>query len=344
MEIDFNTFAQLIILLFILFVGVELILRLKGRIPVKKETEKSVIKPEGMFYISDPELGFSHQEGEYQFEIHGRFNFKARHNKQGHRITGVNAGGSAITEKPRIWIFGCSYTYGWLLNDNDTYPWLLQEKLKNYEITNFAVSGYGTLQPYLQLKKALKHHEPPEIVILGYCSFHEKRNTIERKWKKEHSYIDRDIPFKVPCARFDKSGKLVFDFDSMYYRGFPFSESSAIMKVIENRYNIWHDRKLNSRKVTHEILGRLNELCIESGTLFILAGLHEGMGTKETLRNCEKLGMTTVDISVDRSPQSPENYHYPFDSHPSALANQKYADKLHLFLNQKKLVTHVDTK
>jgi len=50
------------------------------------------------------------------------------------------------------------------------------------------------------------------------------------------------------------------------------------------------------------------------------------------LEFAEKNGIANVDITVDTS--LPENNNRPHDSHPSAIANQKYADKLGAFLRK----------
>jgi hypothetical protein len=46
--------------------------------------------------------------------------------------------------KPEIWLFGCSFTHGWSLNDEETYPWVLQERLPMYEVVNYGAWRCGT--------------------------------------------------------------------------------------------------------------------------------------------------------------------------------------------------------
>ena len=48
------------------------------------------------------------------------------------------------------------------------------------------------------------------------------------------------------------------------------------------------------------------------------------------LKFAEKNGIPKVDISVDRN--IAENTNRPYDAHPSAVANRKYAEKLERFL------------
>src|SRR5262249_10125369 len=81
-------------------------------------------------------------------------------------ITG-NPFGKAIDR-----VFGCSFTYGWLVNDAETYPYLLQAALPEYRIVNFAVPGYGNVQSLLQFKRALATHaNKPALALFTYGFF-----------------------------------------------------------------------------------------------------------------------------------------------------------------------------
>jgi hypothetical protein len=334
-----STTVMVIILLIILFAGLEIILRVKGRKPVLKSIEKSIIKPEGKFYKEDPVVGFRHQQGEFELNISNRFQFTARHDADGHRLTSYDIDDKTQNHpEKQIWMFGCSYTYGWLIRDDETYPWLLQEKLSDYKIHNFAVSGYGTLQPYLQYRQAISEKKSPSIVILGYSDFHDKRNTIERRWKKEHSYVERTGSFRVPIARLNNQDELLLDYDNMKYRAFPFSRHSALMNLIENHFDIHHDKKLKSSETTKKILLRFKKLCDKHETVFIVAGIQKNNRTKEMLKFCESSGIYTVDISVEKGSKAPENSHYPYDNHPSPLAHKLYAAKLYSYLYNHKII------
>ena len=60
---------------------------------------------------------------------------------------------------------------------------------------------------------------------------------------------------------------------------------------------------------------------------FIVAGISQG---DAILAFAEKRAIPNVDISVDRRLR--ENTNLPHDSHPSAIANKRYANKLEEFL------------
>lgn len=65
----------------------------------------------------------------------------------------------------RILLIGDSSGFGWGVQDNETFAALLEEQLANVEVVNLSVSGYGTDQELLRLKKeGLSYH--PDLVII----------------------------------------------------------------------------------------------------------------------------------------------------------------------------------
>jgi lysophospholipase L1-like esterase len=89
-------------------------------------------------------------------------------------------------EKPpntvRIIALGDSFTFGWGVNLSDTYVKVLERKLNemnataNFQVMNFGVPGYNTLEEIEFLKqKGLKYK--PDIVLLGYAAGDLHNNT-----------------------------------------------------------------------------------------------------------------------------------------------------------------------
>jgi lysophospholipase L1-like esterase len=89
-------------------------------------------------------------------------------------------------EKPpntvRIIALGDSFTFGWGLNLSNTYVKVLERKLNemnataNFQVMNFGVPGYNTLEEIEFLKqKGLKYK--PDIVLVGYTAGDLQNNT-----------------------------------------------------------------------------------------------------------------------------------------------------------------------
>lgn len=337
-SIDPAVVFQVCILLFILFAGFEWILRNEGVRPSNAKRTKSKITPEGEFYKAHPVLGFANRPGEFHFNINeGDFFFSARHDQNGHRITSLEPVSSDINySKSRIWIFGCSFIYGWLVQDHETFPWLLQDKLKECKVTNFSVSGYSTLQSYLQCKEAFTENGsvPPEIVMVFYGSkLHDQRNAFTRNRKKAFTRLDRISPFKVPCGRLDEKEKLSIKYEKIRYVGMPLISHSAFMNYVDNKINSRLDGRIDQFGVSKQILTEFNHLCIENNAKFVIGGIVQDHNTKKMLDYCKSMGIKTVDVAVDRRPEHVHDY----DFHPSPLAHQKYTDRVLQFLQDEQL-------
>jgi hypothetical protein len=106
-------------------------------------------------------------------------------------------------EKPnntiRIIVLGDSVTFGWGINVSDTYPKVLERMLNNdlnttinFEVLNFGVPGFNTLEEiHLLEKKGFKYN--PDVVIIGYVAGDAENNT---KLKTKEIFIEVDKLFK----------------------------------------------------------------------------------------------------------------------------------------------------
>jgi hypothetical protein len=333
-------FGTFILLIVVLCAGLEIILRSKGITPLKINKEASVIKPEGKFYKEHKLLGFVHQPGEYSFTINSRFQFSSTHGELGFRVSKKINGKSGDNNgvKPQVWIFGCSYTYGWLVNDYETFPWILQEKLRGYCVVNMGVVGYSTFQSFLLFQEMIAITKTPVIVILAYADFHDRRNTFTRARKRSWARLERVRPFNIPCLRINKYRILTFKYEKLQYNGFPFSKYLAVTRFFENKYNNYFDNRLKSHDVTRLLMLQFHRACSQRDIEFVIAGLHNNEKTKIMLEFCKQNGISSTDISVERGPDHPEHTFYPYDEHPSPLAHKKYAEKLYEYLTISKMV------
>jgi hypothetical protein len=233
--------------------------------------------------------------------------------------------------KGKICIFGDSITYGWSINDNETYPWLLQQRLPDYELINFGVNGYGTIQNLIQLREALKNGAAPKVVVLTYASWHDARNTFIRGRGKMLAPAASLGPVNQPYAWLDGRGQLKVASDILGYREFPLMRYSALMNALEESYDRYEERHAQSHEITKAIIKEFADLCKARGIELVVAGLTSDPTTLDMLSYCKSQGLKTVDIWVDCL-NIKENNNLPYDSHPSAIAHRQYAQKLELFL------------
>lgn len=132
--------------------------------------------------LADPELGYRCIPGVHRLAmVHGgkRKEFRVTIGDDGYRVTG-NAKADPL--KPVVAIHGCSYTWGFLLNDEETYPWKLQALLPEYSVRNLAQNGFGTAHALLQARSM---KPAPAVAIVAYAAFHKPRNSPSQEWMRQ---------------------------------------------------------------------------------------------------------------------------------------------------------------
>ena len=297
----------------------------KGYQPWRAEAADVRVMPGERFFVPDPVLGYKQLPGQFVVTLKNVFNFRVTHLPNGLRITHPLETYNNPSNKEEIWIFGCSFTHGWALNDEESYPWLLQAQLPEYEVVNFGVEGYGTIHSLLQYRDAIKEKRP-KVAVLAYLSFHDERNTNLRMWRKNvEAWDDRLGKRRQPYARLDRDGNLRYSSELSAYHEFPFMRYSAFSHWLELHYNSFEERYANSRAVSQALIRQMDAEAKENGVKFLVAGLGYDNSTRRMLSYLQGHGTRAVDISVD--PLIKGNS-LAYDPHPGPLADKSYAVKL----------------
>lgn len=307
--------------------------RLRGIKPWTPDTMDMSVEPGGGFYAPHPTLGYSNLPGKFVITQHnGTYTWRATHLDSTLRITRpLETYGEGQPAKDEIWIFGCSWVYGWALNDHETLPWTLQERLRDYEIVNFGAGAYGTIHSLIQFREALERGEKPRVAVLTYAWFHNERNTYIRMWRKETAPYNELGSVLFPSARIDGSGALRYKMVEVEYAEFPFMRSSALMHAIEMFYNRNVEYHLSKTEaVTKALIREFYNLCRKEDIGFVLAGLDDYYKTVEVLNHFGRMGVPAVDISIEDFDDGYRNL--PYDPHPNAGAQEIFAGKLESFL------------
>ena len=331
-------FLFILISLILVFIVGEIGLRLIGFKPDNTDPRSLVrVEPGGKYYRADDYLGYTHVAGKYRVFLQYNYSFITTHDSNTLRITHPIIQDSAYAAKDKIWIFGCSITHGWSINDWETYPWRIQQDFPSYEVINYGVSGYGTIHSLLQLKRNLAIKKKPRIVILAYMSMHDVRNTLTANRRKAATVYNFLGPICQPYASLDKSGKLViYKPVDVVYHPVPLNTVSALIHFLERAFNALEARFSNSHEVTRALISEINDICVQNNIVFILAGVDGDSQTREMLGYFKKKGVNTIDISIDN--KSGKFNNLPYDAHPNGLANAIYARKLEDFISQHKLL------
>lgn len=334
----FALYSVYLLALLLVFLGAaEAIVRARGYKPWQAENasvSSIQIEPGGKFFQTHPLLGYSHIPGRFAVSVarppsgsdaatdNQRLRFSVTHLPNGLRVTHpLETYGTRPAPDGDIWIFGCSFTHGWTVNDDQTYPWLLQQQFPTFEVVNFGVSGYGTVHSLIQFREALKT-QTPKVAVLAYADFHDERNTFARSRRKAVAPWNRLGPLVQPYARLDQAGALQFFLADVEYPEFPLMRHLALSHFIESTYDELELRRLQSHAVSEALIGEMAALAKQHGIKFVVAKI----SGSSPLALPGSVSGPLVDISVDGT--RPENTNLPYDSHPSALAHRHYAQTL----------------
>jgi hypothetical protein len=306
----------------------EAALRLGGFHPYRPARPRIAIEPGGLLTAPDPVLGFTYIPGRFRVTFDNGDSWMTTHRPDTLRITRPDGDGRASRRRPGLWIFGCSFVHGWGLNDDETLPWKLQERLPQYDVANFGVGGYGTLQSLLQLRRAFEHEAAPAVAVLAYAGFHDERNTLARRWQKagyEYAHLGTT---KSPYARI-VGGALQPSFDWPDYRGFGWIKVSALAELADEAYGPLEVRLLRSHRVSELLVEQLAREAVGHGVHFVIAGISRDAGTGAMLRYAATRGIPSIDVSVDLGRWGNR---IRWDGHPNGVANDKSAERLAMFL------------
>jgi len=328
-RVSINVLCFLSSVLIVLILG-ELILRTQGHQPWEIEKLNIRVEPGGKFAKKHSKLGYIHFPGHFKVILKDNYSFTVTHGADSLRLTEPFRTDIIEKERKEIWVFGCSYTHGWSLNDDETYPWLLQKEFPKYKIVNFGVGGYGTLQSLIQFREALKTRRKPAMVIVAYAAFHDIRNTFLRIRQQSIVPFNKLGPLIQPYGRFDRNGKLNYYMADVEYREFPLMRYSAFVHLLEKQFNKIEMHFSKSHKVSRAIMEDFYTLASKNNIQFVVAGID--LRSDKMLEHLDELGVSAVNISVDKKMKQYNNL--PHDPHPSAEANRVYARKLSTYLKE----------
>jgi hypothetical protein len=318
---------------FCLMMGVlEAVLRFTKEPPWEPDLTPFRVEPGGRLYEDDPIIGYRLNPGRFTVYMADGFPVQTTHLPTHERAT---SGTDQPSGRAEIWIFGCSYTYGWSVNDGETFPWLTQQALPSFRVRNFGVPGYGDLQGLLRFREELIEGVNPKMVVLVYASFHDERNAGLRGWQK--SLIaprNGNIgPQSQPRATLDSEGNLKVSEHPEEFWELPGMRTSSILHSIEKMWNKIEANTVPTEKISQQIIRNLAREAAKAGAGFLLVGIENDPKTESMISWWVQEGGKAVDISVNMNKNGMRNN--PHDCHPSPQAHRIYADQLIQALKKK---------
>ncbi|RMG09347.1 MAG: hypothetical protein D6731_19805 [Planctomycetota bacterium] len=305
----------------------ELGLRAAGRTPFRPDPSMIVRVDPGPLIEPHPLLGYRNAPGRHHVTYRCGYSYTTTVTAKGTRATRPREREADYAGRPRIVVLGCSFTYGWSLADQDTYPWLLQQALPEFDVVNEGVAGYGTIHQLLRAKELLAARERPALIVATYGTLHDERNVVSRRFRKAVVPFDNQIRTLDSVRAFvSESGSVRIERIPLRYRPPPLIRRSALVEAMDECWNSLELAWLAPHRTTLRLLECLANACREAHVPLLLAGVWDDEATRRTLAVLAKLGVTTVDASVDLN--DPRMNLLPVDWHPSAAANRVYAHRV----------------
>ncbi|MGB1040805.1 MAG: hypothetical protein ACPGVD_08035, partial [Flavobacteriales bacterium] len=261
-----------IYILLLLFPCFEIALRIVGGKPYENETYKIEITPRNAF-IGDDSLGIALNPGQYKIKLNDTIEFITTHTAEGRRIVDENK-----IDSTSIVSLGCSFTYGYGVNDKENFTSLLQSHFPTHKLMNYGVPGYGTVQSYLQLQQILKSEKIPEVVILNFSSYHLDRNALtpyyRRALKIGFSQSMDFIDFLMDDSRFpyvsdENKKEIKFENWNELYQDWTGRNYFASINYLQTAVDKVITEKMDLQTISVSLIKKMNDLCAKEGCKFV---------------------------------------------------------------------------
>jgi hypothetical protein len=301
------------------------------------------------FFRPDSTLGWENGVGTYtvfKTADHTKL-FEFSTDREGDHITSIP--GTIMTpHKGSIYLYGCSYTFGFSVPDSATMGYKLQSLLPEYRVVNKGVPGYGLAQMYLSLQKSVAKGDTPTIAVFNYIDFHDTRTPL----CKDVSSSMCVAVTQSKTHRFDNAYypyySLVKDSLKLFHTLFPDlthhwvgTDRSSFLMLINQIYMYFKDEGDFTffHRISLETAVDMMNYCKTNHITAVFANLRETREiprTTDIMDTLKSHGFYTLDYSTDIAPHQ---YTAPNDpGHPSCQAHTIFARRIYETLMKHQLI------
>ncbi|WP_148285390.1 SGNH/GDSL hydrolase family protein [Nonlabens dokdonensis] len=318
-------------IIILLPICLEISLRILNAKPYVQQDYHISSTPEEPF-IADDSLGIVLKTGTYDITLNHKLTFTSTHQENQTRRVAFKEERQIDSEK--IAVLGCSFTYGYGVNDEEHFTSLLQKRHPNFDFVNYGVIGYGTTHGYLQLKKWDENNEVPKMVILNFATDHFNRNVLSSSYRRALSIgFNRSLgntnqlmnDARYPVTLNSKLEISHVKWNEMYEDWMGRSVFSSI-NFIQTKSDEINDLANQPVEITYSLIKEMKTICDKNNAKFIVSFLDENEQSKTLKERLTNLGITMVDVDFDF--QNKKMINYPYDNHPNALGHKMIADKI----------------
>ncbi len=221
--------------------------------------------------------------------------------------------GAAEATGKRVAVYGCSFTYGSALADDETFCALLQQARPDLRILNRGIGGHGTVQNLLQLRRDIAAGAV-DAAVFAVISDHKYRNVPHPQRMRQFLSPDWDQlgVEHVPVARFGAGGAMRIVYVPLWQ---PVIEREDFSVFLPD------DHMLNT--ATLAVLQAVRDQARAAGIplrLVLLDALDPGFNAVVAAHFDDARDVST--------PFDADHTFQPRDVHPNPRANRLYAERL----------------
>src|SRR5262245_40252774 len=239
----------------------------------------------GEAYQFDSELGWLPVPNAASQQTTGNRTISVKHNSLGLRERELSD-----TAPDKILLLGDSFTYGYDAEVNERFSDLLQKELPQYGIVNAGVSGYGTDQEFLLMKR-LWNDIRPKLVVLTFCVDNDRDDNSSsfryRKYYKPYFVRTHEGEWQVrgyPLPRLTPD-----DIPSSVW-----VERFALARFVVNAYWALRNREIIVPDRTEDLIGMMRQT-VEARGARLVVGLQRHEPRLEAYLQAQKIPYTTFD-------------------------------------------------
>jgi GDSL-like lipase/acylhydrolase family protein len=239
----------------------------------------------GEAYQFDAELGWLPVPNAAAQHTTGNRTISVKHNSLGLRERELSD-----IAAPTILFLGDSFTYGYDAEMNERFSDLLQKELPQYGIVNAGVSGYGTDQQFLLMKR-LWNDIRPKLVVLTFCVDNDRDDNSSsfryRKYYKPYFVRTHEGEWQVrgyPLPRLTPD-----DIPSSVW-----VERFALARFVVNAYRALRNREIIVPDRTEDLIGMMRRT-VEARGARLVVGLQRHEPRLEAYLQAQKIPYTTFD-------------------------------------------------
>jgi len=222
--------------------------------------------------------------------------------------------GAADRQGTRLAVYGCSFTYGTGLADNETFVARLQKDLPETRFLNRGIGGHSTLQNLLQFRRDIAEGQV-DAAIFAIISDHRFRNIAHPQRMRQFLKKDWHVLGieHVPVLQQGRDGQNAIVYVSLWQPALQYGDFDVFLP---------DDHMIDGATLT--ILQEIQGLA-ETHAIPIRFALLDQLDPRFNAA-VQKLFESAIDVSV---PLDNEHSFQPQDVHPNQTANQIFSDRLY---------------